>query len=169
MKFVIASDIHGSAFWCGKLLEAAEAEQVLEAEAAEVALPAAAVIPALPGGVPAVLLTAVLLALTIGIALLAALAVSAVGLPAVALSIGVLLLLTLAVLLRVHQHVVGLVQLVHFTGRVGVVGVQVGVALLGLSAVRLLDIRLGGVLVYAKHLVIITLCQLLTYLVIVCL
>ena len=27
MKFVIASDIHGSAFWCGKLLEVAEIEQ----------------------------------------------------------------------------------------------------------------------------------------------
>ena len=27
MKFIIASDIHGSAFWCGKLLEVAEAFQ----------------------------------------------------------------------------------------------------------------------------------------------
>ena len=27
MKLVIASDIHGSAFWCGKLLEVAEKEQ----------------------------------------------------------------------------------------------------------------------------------------------
>ena len=27
MKLMIASDIHGSAFWCGKLLEAAEAQQ----------------------------------------------------------------------------------------------------------------------------------------------
>ena len=27
MKLMIASDIHGSAFWCGKLLEAANAEQ----------------------------------------------------------------------------------------------------------------------------------------------
>ena len=27
MKLMIASDIHGSAFWCGKLLEAASAEK----------------------------------------------------------------------------------------------------------------------------------------------
>ena len=27
MKFVIASDIHGSAYWCGKLMELAEREQ----------------------------------------------------------------------------------------------------------------------------------------------
>ena len=27
MKLLIASDIHGSAFWCGKLMELAEAEQ----------------------------------------------------------------------------------------------------------------------------------------------
>ena len=27
MKFVIASDIHGSAFWCRKLMEVVEAEQ----------------------------------------------------------------------------------------------------------------------------------------------
>ena len=27
MKFVIASDIHGSAFWCKKLLELAEQEK----------------------------------------------------------------------------------------------------------------------------------------------
>ena len=27
MKFVIASDIHGSAFWCAKMLEVAEKEQ----------------------------------------------------------------------------------------------------------------------------------------------
>ena len=27
MKLVIASDIHGSAYWCGKLMEVIEAEQ----------------------------------------------------------------------------------------------------------------------------------------------
>ena len=27
MKFIIASDIHGSAYWCGKLMELVEAEQ----------------------------------------------------------------------------------------------------------------------------------------------
>ena len=27
MKLLIASDIHGSAFWCGKLMEAAKVEQ----------------------------------------------------------------------------------------------------------------------------------------------
>ena len=63
-------------------------------------------------------------------------------------------------LVRVGQHLVGLVQLLEAGLGLLVVGVQVGVALLGLAAVGALDVLVGGVFVNAQHLVIVAfVCQ----------
>ena len=62
-------------------------------------------------------------------------------------------------LFGVAEHLVGLVELLKALFGGFVVGMQVGVALLGLLAVRAFDFGLGGILAYAQHLIIIALCQ----------
>ena len=64
----------------------------------------------------------------------------------------------LRALLRVRQHLVGLVELLKARLSLLIVGVQVGVAFLGLGAVGLLNILGAGVLINAQHLIIITFC-----------
>ena len=73
------------------------------------------------------------------------------------------LIITFA-LFGVAEDLIGLVELLEALLGVFVVGVQVGMAFLGFFAVRALDFGLGGILAYAQHLIIIALCQKLTYL-----
>ena len=67
-------------------------------------------------------------------------------------------------LFGVAEDLIGLVELLEALLGVFVVGVQVGMAFLGFFAVRAFDFSLGGILAYAQHLIIIALCQKLTYL-----
>ena len=67
-------------------------------------------------------------------------------------------------LFGVAEDLIGLVELLEALFGVFVVGVQVGMAFLGFLAVRAFDFGLGGILAYAQHLIIIALCQKLTYL-----
>ena len=67
-------------------------------------------------------------------------------------------------LLRVAQNLVGFVQLLEAFFGALIIRVQIGVAFLGFFAIRRFDLRIRGVLGNAQNLIIIALCQKLTYL-----
>ena len=67
-------------------------------------------------------------------------------------------------LLRVAQNLVGFVQLLEAFFGALIIRVQIGGAFLGFFAIRRFDLRIRGVLGNAQNLIIIALCQKLTYL-----
>ena len=92
-----------------------------------------------------------LLLSAVGIAAVRAVWISAVTAAAIRIPAIRILLLAVGVLLRVHQHVVGFVEFVHLFRRVGVVWMQIRMALLGFTAIRALDFILAGGFGYTQH------------------